>query len=147
MALMAIFLVIPEEVCHVRSYSLSFQCNDQKRGEVHGRWLREFLLHQIIYLQESMELPLVPCIVKELLGHERVAAPPLDKDFPSPPTVCVWGGGGVAEVRSIICPSSVEASVVVVHDPTEAQVLPSQSQEPVARSSWKGGKILQSKAT
>jgi hypothetical protein len=94
MALMAIFLVIPEEVCHVRSYSLSFQCNDQKRGEVHGRWLREFLLHQIIYLQESMELPLVPCIVKELLGHERVAAPPLDKDFPSPPTVCVWGGGG-----------------------------------------------------
>jgi hypothetical protein len=50
-------------------------------------------------------------------------------------------------VRPLICPSSVEASVVVVHDPTEAQVLPSQSQEPVARSSWKGGKILQSKAT
>jgi hypothetical protein len=76
-------------------------------------------------------------------GH----CPSIGQGLPkSSDSVCVWGGE-VAEVRSIICPSSVEASVVVVHEPTEAQVLPSQSQETVARSSWKGGKILQSKAT
>jgi hypothetical protein len=44
--------------------------------------LREFLLDQILFLQESLEPWLVPRIIEELLGHERVAAPPLDKDIP-----------------------------------------------------------------
>jgi hypothetical protein len=56
-----------------------------------------------------------PCIIEELLGHIRVAAPPLGNDFPNPPAM----GDKVAEVRSVICPSSMEASVVV-HESTEA---------------------------
>jgi hypothetical protein len=74
----------------------------------------------------------VPHIVEELIGREMVAAPPLEKDFPSSLTT----GDKVAEVRSrVICPPSVGASVVVVCEPTEAQVFLSPSQESIARSS------------
>jgi hypothetical protein len=62
---------------------------------VEEQLLREFLLDQILFLQESLELWLMPCIVEELFGHERVAAPPLDKDFPSPSAVRGQGGESV----------------------------------------------------
>jgi hypothetical protein len=42
--------------------------------------LCEFLLDQILFLQESLEQWMVPCIVEELLGCE---------DFPSP--LAIWG--------------------------------------------------------
>jgi hypothetical protein len=47
--------------------------------------LCEFLLDQILFLQESLELWLVPRIIEELLGREKVAGPPLDEAIPSPP--------------------------------------------------------------
>jgi hypothetical protein len=47
--------------------------------------LHEFLLDQILFLQESLEPWLVPRIIEELLGRGKVAAPPLDKGIPSPP--------------------------------------------------------------
>jgi hypothetical protein len=62
--------------------------------------LHEFLLDQIIFLQESLESCLVPCVAEELLGRELVIAPPLDEDIQSPSTV----KGKVEEGRSVaIC--------------------------------------------
>jgi hypothetical protein len=52
--------------------------------------LREFLLDQILFLQESLEPWLVPRTIEELLGYEKVAAPPLDEGIPSP----LAAGGG-----------------------------------------------------
>jgi hypothetical protein len=91
--------------------------------------LHEFLLDQILFLQKSLESWLVPCIVEELLGHVRVAAPPLGKDFPTPPVV----GNKVPEMLSDVCPPLMEASMVV-REPTEVDVFPSQSLESVTRS-------------
>jgi hypothetical protein len=52
--------------------------------------LHEFLLDQILFLQESLEPWLVPRIVEELLGRERVSPPgqghPMSFD-------CGGGGG------------------------------------------------------
>jgi hypothetical protein len=45
-------------------------------------------------------------------------------------------GGKVAKVSSAICPPLVGASVVVVREPTEAQVLLSWSQESVIMTCW-----------
>jgi hypothetical protein len=67
----------------------------------------EFLLDQILFLQESLELSLVPRIVEELQDRELVVAPPSAEDIPSPP--------------------AVGRKVEVVHEPTEAQVLLSLS--------------------
>jgi hypothetical protein len=49
--------------------------------------LREFLLNQMLLLQDSLELCLVPCVVKELLGATLVAPPSSAEDIPSPPVV------------------------------------------------------------
>jgi hypothetical protein len=95
--------------------------------------LREFLLDQILFLQESLEPWLVPRTIEELLGYEKVAAPPLDEGIPSP---LAAGGGKV--VRGTVptpVPPSVGASVVV-RQPAEEQALLSPSREPVTRSSF-----------
>jgi hypothetical protein len=63
---------------------------------IEAQSLCEFLLDQILFLQDSLESWLVPHIIKELLGREMVAAPPLEKDIPSPQPPPV--GGKVAEV-------------------------------------------------
>jgi hypothetical protein len=100
--------------------------------------LHEFLLDQILFLQESLEPWLVPRIVEELLGRERVSPPgqghPMSFD-------CGGGGGGGAkatEVRLVVVrtpgPPLVGAWVVVRH-PTKVQVLLSSSQESVTSSS------------
>jgi hypothetical protein len=86
--------------------------------------LREFLLDQILLLQEPLQSCLVPRAVEELLGTKL---PPLAKDTLSPLAV----EGKVAEGCSVVVcapsPSSGSASVLV-HDLTGAQVLllPSQ---------------------
>jgi hypothetical protein len=84
-----------------------------------------FLMDQILFLHEILELWLVPHIIKDLLDREMVADPLLDKDISSrqPPVV----SGKVMEVQSIaVCTSkslSVGASMVVVPEPTEELVL------------------------
>jgi hypothetical protein len=98
--------------------------------------LHEFLLDQILFLQELLELSLLPRIINELLGRELVAPPPSFKDIPSPPRV----EGRVAERCSVaVCtpgPLLAGASVLVVRDPTEAHVLLPSSQALETRSSF-----------
>jgi hypothetical protein len=91
--------------------------------------LHEFLLNQILLLQESLESSLVPHVVEELLGREVVAPPPLPsfKDIPCP---LAMGGKVVEECPMVVCtpsPPSVRVSVVV-HQPATVQVLVSPSQ-------------------
>jgi hypothetical protein len=90
--------------------------------------LHEFLLNQILLLQESLESSLVPHVVEELLGREVVAPPPPPsvEDIPCPLAM----GGKVVECPMVICtpsPPSVRVSVVV-HQLATAQVLVSPSQ-------------------
>jgi hypothetical protein len=100
--------------------------------------LHEFLLNQILLLQESLESSLVPHVVEELLGREVVAPPPTFppsstpplpsfKDIPCP---LAMGGKVVEECPMVVCtpsPPSVRVSVVV-HQPATVQVLVSPSQ-------------------
>jgi hypothetical protein len=90
--------------------------------------LHEFLLNQILLLQESLESSLVPHVIEELLGREVVAPPPpLVEDIPCP---LAMGGKVVEECPMVICtpsPPSVRVSVVV-HQLATAQVLVSPSQ-------------------
>jgi hypothetical protein len=51
----------------------------------------------------------VSCIVEELIGCVKVAAPPLGKDSPTPPVA----EDKVMEVRSAVCSLLMEASMVV----------------------------------
>jgi hypothetical protein len=94
--------------------------------------LPEFLLDQILFLQESLELWLVPRTIEELLGCEKVAAPPLDEGIPSPPAA---GGKVTRGTVPTPVPPSMGASVEV-RQPTEEQALLSPSQESVTRSSF-----------
>jgi hypothetical protein len=47
--------------------------------------LCKFLLDQILFLQESLEPSLVPCIIEALLGRELVVAPPSGEGLASLP--------------------------------------------------------------
>jgi hypothetical protein len=59
--------------------------------------LHEFLLNQILLLQESLESSLVPHVVEELLGREVVAPPPsLSRGHPMSSGYGGQGGGGVS---------------------------------------------------
>jgi hypothetical protein len=58
--------------------------------------LHEFLLDQILFLQESLESCLVPRVIEELLCAKLVAPPPSIVDIPSPLAVGGQGGGGVS---------------------------------------------------
>jgi hypothetical protein len=97
--------------------------------------LHEFLLDQILFLQELLEPWLVPRTIEELLGCEKVASPPLDEGIPSPPAARGRGGGKVVRgTVPTLVPPLVGASVVV-RQPAEEQALLSSSRELVTRSS------------
>jgi hypothetical protein len=88
--------------------------------------LREFLLDQILLLQESLEPCLVPRVIEELLGS-KLAAPPSSKDSPNP----LAKEGTMAEGCSVVaCTPSLSSgsTSMVVHEPSGTQVLPSSSQ-------------------
>jgi hypothetical protein len=97
--------------------------------------VQELSLREFLCLQELLEPSLVPHIIDELLGRELVAPPPLTVVIPSPPSV----EGRAVEGRSVAVyahdPPSVGASVMVVHEPTDAHVLLPPSQVSVTRSS------------
>jgi hypothetical protein len=66
--------------------------------------LREFLLDQIFFLQESLESSLVPRIIEELLGRELIATTPSIEHIPSPLPV----GSKVAEgIQWLFAPLSL----------------------------------------
>jgi hypothetical protein len=92
--------------------------------------LREFLLDQLLLLQDSLEPCLVPHIIEELLGAKLVAPPSSSEDIPSSSVVA----GEVVE--GCICapsPPIVSASMVA-YETAAAQILSSPSQVPEARS-------------
>jgi hypothetical protein len=70
--------------------------------------LHEFLLDQMLLLQDSLESSLLPHVIKELLGAKLVTPPPLAEDIPSAPAV----EGEVVEgvQRSVCAPSPPAAS-------------------------------------
>jgi hypothetical protein len=72
--------------------------------------LSEYLLDQMLLLQDSLESCLVPRVIKELLGTRLDAPPPLAKDIPSPPVVEGMVVKGCPAVVCAPCPpaASVE---------------------------------------
>jgi hypothetical protein len=72
--------------------------------------LWEFILDQILSLQELLELSLVPSCVEELLDRELVTSTPSTEDIPSPPAVegKVAEGSSVAAVDDFPEPSVVD---------------------------------------
>jgi hypothetical protein len=91
--------------------------------------LHEFLLDQILFLQELLDLSLIPRIIDELLGRELPPPPALPPStVVIPPSV----EGRVAKECSVaVCahgPLSVGALVMVVREPTEDHVLLPSSQ-------------------
>jgi hypothetical protein len=73
--------------------------------------LREFLLNQIISLQELLELSLMPRCIEELLDRELATSPPSAEDILSPPTVeaKVVEGRPVVVVDAYPEPSEVDS--------------------------------------
>jgi hypothetical protein len=126
--------------------------------------LHEFLLDQILFLQESLEPWLVPRIVEELLGRERVS-PPWTRT--SHVLRLWWGGEGQGDGGAISGRSHPWSSIsgslsggsssnqgagplIVVSGVGHQLILRLGCHDTVhlvCEVLWKGGKVLQSEAT
>jgi hypothetical protein len=85
---------VEESTSHHHQHRLSPQCSGRNKVVVvEEPLLREFLLDQFFFLQESLESSLVPRVIEELLGRELIATTPSIEHIPSPLPV----GSKVAE--------------------------------------------------